>query len=150
MTRTERTEPGEARHLAFNVLLDVERHGAHADQRLAKALDASNLDERDRRLATLMVYGTLARQLTLDHSLAIYGKKPPAQLDAEIRLSLRLGLFQLAFLDRVPDWAAVDSAVGLAKSRLPHAAGYVNAVLRKAADKGLAAPPSEPSGRRTV
>ncbi len=150
MTRTERTEPGEARHLAFNVLLDVERHGAHADQRLARALDASNLDERDRRLATLMVYGTLARQLTLDHSLAIYGRKPPAKLDAEIRLSLRLGLFQLAFLDRVPDWAAVDSAVGLAKSRLPHAAGYVNAVLRKAADKGLAAPPSEPSGRRTV
>ena len=133
------TQP-DARQLAFNVLLEVECSQAHADGSLAEGLATSGLDERDRRLATLLVYGTLARQLTLDHSLDEYGNKPPASLDPEVRVALRLGLFQLAFLDRVPAWAAVDSAVALTKRCLPRASAYVNAVLRKAADKGLATP----------
>ncbi len=140
----------DPRRLAFDVLLDVERHGAYADARLARALADTILEERDRRLATLLVYGTLARQLTLDHSLSAYGSKAAADLDPEVRLALRLGLFQLAFLDRVPGWAAVDSAVRLVKERLPHASGYVNAVLRRAADKGLATPAGDDIARRSV
>ena len=79
------------------------------------------------------MYGTLAWQGYLDHILAAFSRRPPAQLDAPVRTLLRLALFQIARLSKVPPFAAVDTAVELAKRfRSGAAAGLVNAVLRRA------------------
>lgn len=105
--------------------------GAFADAALARYLAGAGLDQRDRGLATQLVYGTLAWQGLADHVLAAMGR-PPQSLDLEVRTLLRLALFQLTKLDRIPEFAAVDTAVTLAKlHRGGKAAGLVNALLRR-------------------
>lgn len=129
----------------------TESSGAFADAELGRALQSCDLGESDRRLATLLVYGTLARRLTLDHTLAAYLARPLASLDLRVREVLRLGLFQIAFLDRVPAYAAVNTSVALVKSGARNAAGLVNAVLRRATREGLAElPDSDETHRYSV
>jgi 16S rRNA (cytosine967-C5)-methyltransferase len=124
------TRQVDARRLAWEVLLAVER-GAFADAELARRLSSVTLDLRDRSLATRLVYGTLAWQGYLDHVIAALCRQP-AQLDPPVRTLLRLALFQIERLSRVPDFAAVDSAVELSKRfRSGAASGMVNAVLRR-------------------
>ncbi len=140
-----------ARELAFDILLAVEGSGAFADAMLGRALaEHSGLDRADRALATRLVYGTLARRLTLDHTLAAYSRRPLHDLDAAILTALRLGTFQIAVLDRVPAHAAVNTAVTLASHRVPAGAGYVNAILRRVARDGLVPLPAEPLARLAV
>jgi 16S rRNA (cytosine967-C5)-methyltransferase len=119
----------EARRLAWQVLNAVEQ-GAFADAALAERLRAASLDARDRGLATQLVYGTLAWQGLLDHAIAQAGRDP-LQLDTPVRTLLRLALFQLVRLERIPDFAAVDTAVELSKEfKRGAASALINAVLR--------------------
>jgi 16S rRNA (cytosine967-C5)-methyltransferase len=112
------------------VLVAVE-HGAFADAELGRRAPAAALASRDRALATRLVYGTLAWQGYLDYLLAALGR-PAAALDVPIRCLVRLALFQVTRLARVPDFAAVDTAVELAKRHRRGAArGLVNALLRR-------------------
>ncbi len=122
-----------ARDVAVAVLERVERDRAYADVTLDAALTASGLDARDRALAAKLVYGTLAWQGRLDWHLAALAHRDPGALDAIVHIILRLGLYQLLVLTRVPMHAAVDTSVTLAKRLAPAAAGLVNAVLRRAA-----------------
>lgn len=122
--------PAEPRRLAWRVLTLVES-GAFADAALGSSLRGARLEPRDRGFATQLVYGTLAWQGLLDHVLARLGREP-RRLDADVRTLLRLALFQLVKLDRVPAFAAVDTAVELAKGIKGGApSGLVNAVLRR-------------------
>ena len=131
-----------ARKAAFDVLLAVDRgkahspYAAHADDLLrSKAIDA--LSPADRHLATTLVLGVLRWQIRLDAQLKLLIKKPEAKLDPEVSIALRLGAFQLQFLDRVPVHAAIDESVQLTKqSGHRFASGLVNAVLRKLAVPG--------------
>lgn len=137
--------PAEPRRLAWRVLCAVE-DGAFADATLGATLSGAHLEPRDRGLATQLVYGTLAWQGLLDHVLTRLGR-PPRRLDAAVRVLLRLALFQLIKLDRVPEFAAVDTAVELAKTVNGGApAGLVNALLRRFLREGraLGLPPEEP------
>jgi 16S rRNA (cytosine967-C5)-methyltransferase len=109
----------------------VERGQSHSDDLLrGKAVNA--LSAPDRNLATALVLGVLRWQIQLDHQLQVLLKRPNAKLDAEVRIALRLGAFQILHLDRIPARAAIDESVELAK-RAGHrfASGMVNAVLRK-------------------
>ncbi|MEO6028421.1 MAG: 16S rRNA (cytosine(967)-C(5))-methyltransferase RsmB [Candidatus Binatia bacterium] len=124
-------DPLSARALALAVLLRVENETAHADVALAAALGASRLPTRDRALASRLVYGTLAWQGRLDWQIARFIDRDLTSLDPHVRIALRLGLYQLTLLDRVPDHAAVATSVELAKRHVPAAAGLVNAVLRR-------------------
>ncbi len=133
----------DPRALAYSVLFDVEK-GSFADALLGRALERSSLAGADRDLATMLVYGTLARRLTLDHALAEYCNRPLGKMDLPALTLLRLGLFQIVFLDRVPDYAAVGSTVAVAKQAAPWTASLVNAVLRRAAREGQ--PPLPPPG----
>jgi 16S rRNA (cytosine967-C5)-methyltransferase len=128
-----------ARKAAFDVLLAVERGKAHADDLLrGKALDA--LSPADRHLATTLVLGVLRWQIRLDEQIKLLIKKPGAKLDHEVSIALRMGAFQLQFLDRVPAHAAIDESVQLTKqSGHRFASGLVNAVLRKLAVPGQVA-----------
>jgi len=131
----------DPRQLALDVLMLTESSGAFADAALGRALQDCELGESDRHLATILVYGSLARRLTLDHTLSAYLARPLERLDLRVREVLRLGLFQIAFLDRVPAYAAVNTSVALVKQGSRDAAGLVNAVLRRATREGLAAAP---------
>lgn len=121
------------RALAFDALQRVEETGAYADAVLGTLLERARLSPVDRRLATRLVYGTLSWQGRLDWHLAQVCTTPPESLDSWLRVLLRLGLFQILFLDRVPAHAAVASSVDLARPfKRGAATGLVNAALRRA------------------
>lgn len=123
-------ESSNPRRVAWDTLNAVEGD-AFADAELARRLAGSNLDARDRALATRLVYGTLAWQAYLDYVLRKLGR-PAETLDAPVRTLLRMALLQLTKLSRVPDFAAVDTAVHLSKDfRHGAASGLVNALLRR-------------------
>lgn len=120
-------QPG-ARKLALKVLLDVHENGAYAALSLNKNLPR-DLKPEERRLTTQLVYGTLENEVKIDHALNQLTEYPAR--DAVTRDALRLGVFQILFLERVPDSAAVDESVKLVKQMGAEAsAGFVNAVLR--------------------
>ena len=106
---------------------------AWADRALHGEARRLRLDARDLALATQLSYGTVQRVATLDHVIERLARRPSAKLDPPVLAALRLGVFQLTFLDRVPAHAAVGESVELAKRDAPRGAGLVNAVLRRAA-----------------
>lgn len=122
-----------ARELAWEILQRVE-DGAFADALLGHELGRQNLESRDQALVTRIVYGTIAWQGYLDHLLEAFSRRPLASLEPPIRTLLRMAMFQITKLTRVPMFAVVDTTVELAK-RHHHgsASGLVNAVLRRAA-----------------
>ncbi len=135
-----KVSPGRA--AAYDALCRVERDAAFATEALDARLDA--LEKRaDAALATELTMGVLRWQRLLDFLLSRYTDRPVVSLDAEVRLALRLGLYQMRFLSRVPAAAAVNESVELVKrARKRSAAGLVNAMLRRAArDPQLRAAP---------
>jgi 16S rRNA (cytosine967-C5)-methyltransferase len=114
------------------VLVRVFDEGAYADR--AFAAEAADLDPRDRAFAQRIAYGAVQRVRTLDRALETIGGRPVEELDVPVRAALRLGAYELAFLDGVPPRASVNEAVELVRAAgTPRATGLVNAVLRKVA-----------------
>lgn len=106
--------------------------GGHSDDLLRR--HTRSLGSRDAALAYEIALGVLRRQAQLDFLIRHFSGRDPARLDAEVRAALRMGLYQILFLDRVPAHAAVNESVALVRrARKTSAAGLVNAVLRKAA-----------------
>ena len=123
-----------ARKIAYEVLRRVEAEGAYASDLLHAELGA-RVKVEDAGLATELVMGVLRWRRLLDFLLERQLKKPVARLDLPVALALRMGLYQLRFLERVPARAAVHESVELVKSaRKTSAATLVNAVLRRAAN----------------
>jgi 16S rRNA (cytosine967-C5)-methyltransferase len=120
-----------ARRAAFEILRRVEEEGAYASLLLA-APDQSLRDD-DRGLCHELVLGVLRRQLWLDSSLEHFANRRTEKLDLPVKLALRLGLYQLRFLSRIPASAAVNESVKLVRAAgLTSAASFANAVLRRA------------------
>ncbi len=118
------------RRVALETLLDVSRSDAYASLALDKRLAQARLSPRDRAFVTTLVYGTLENRLTLDWRIDQYLKDDKA-LEPTVREILRIGAYQLFYLDRVPDMAAVDESVSLTRAMgLEAMTGLVNAVLR--------------------
>ena len=118
------------RRVALETLLDVSRSDAYASLALDKRLAQANLPRRDRAFVTQLVYGTLENRLTLDWRIDQFleGNK---EIDQTVREILRMGAYQLFYLDRVPDMAAVDESVSLTRAMgLEALTGLVNGVLR--------------------
>ncbi|MFQ5829601.1 MAG: 16S rRNA (cytosine(967)-C(5))-methyltransferase RsmB [Candidatus Methylomirabilia bacterium] len=136
------SEISPARVEALRVLCRVEEDQAFADLALEAALDRAALPPRDRGLTTELVYGTLRWQRRLDWILEPHLSRELERLDPWVRNLLRLTAYQLQFLDRVPPWAAVSDAVGLARRRGHEGvASFVNAVLRSLAQGAGDLPP---------
>lgn len=130
-----------ARRAAFEILRAVE---AGAFSSVLLAADEPKLKPADRALAHELVLGVLRWQLWLDKLVEHYAKRGVDSLDLPVRLALRLGLYQLRFLTRVPASAAVNEAVNLVYSaRVSSAASFVNAVLRRAIREGEYDPASQ-------
>ncbi|MBI1995262.1 MAG: 16S rRNA (cytosine(967)-C(5))-methyltransferase RsmB [Deltaproteobacteria bacterium] len=119
------------RRFASEILLKVDNRKAFADILLDQEIRTGKLGERDRALLTELVYGTLRWRGTIDARLSNYLRRPLVDTDPFIRNLLRVTLYQLLFLDKIPDYAAVNEAVQLTKNRGGgKAAGFVNGVLR--------------------
>lgn len=123
-----------ARRAAYNVIRRVFEQGAFADRALHTA--AADLDSRDRALAMTLAYGTVQRMRTLDHLLSAFVSRPLERLEPPVLAALRLGAFQLLFLDGISDYAAVNESVELAKRESRGGAQLVNAVLRRTSREG--------------
>mgnify|MGYP001221615294 CR=1 FL=1 len=123
--------PQSARQTALLALRSLER-GAFADVALDKACKQTSLSVVDRRLVTELVYGSVRRQRTLDALIDQVGTKPAHQQPADLRLLLRLGLYQLRYLQQIPAAAAVHTTVELAKqNQLAGLSTVVNGILRQ-------------------
>lgn len=122
-----------ARRAAFDILLRVEGEGSYASN-LLSALSESDFSSEDRALAQEITLGVLRWQKTLDYFVELYSNRKVKRLDIAVLIALRIGLYQLRHLERVPHSAAVNESVNLVKrARVASAAGLVNAVLRNAA-----------------
>ena len=127
-----------ARLLAFDTLRKVGRGGYASDLLLS---GAAPLDSRDAALASEIVFGALRYQAQLDYLTGRYSGRDIRKLDFEVLLALRMGIYQLRYLDRVPPHAAVSESVELVKtSGFQSAAGFANAVLRKVGREAVAWP----------
>jgi 16S rRNA (cytosine967-C5)-methyltransferase len=134
-----------ARRVAQKVLVRVFEQDAYAD--LAFAGDAAGLDERERAFAQQLAYGSIQRVRTLDHAIEALAGRFVGDLDPPVRAALRLGAYQLAFLDGVPARAAVNESVELVREAgLEKAVGFANAVLRRLAEGARALVAALPEG----
>ncbi len=119
-----------AREAAFLSLLRCEKDKKYSNLEVDSAIRRFHLTGAERGLYTALVYGVIERRISLDYFLAQLSAKELTALDDEILTALRLGLYQLIWLDRIPESAAVNESVTLIKKRQPRAASFVNAVLR--------------------
>src|SRR5208282_303570 len=124
-----------ARQIAYGVLWRVESEGAYASDVLHAELGA-NIKPADAALATELVLGVLRWRRLLDFLLERQLKKPVARLDLSVAIALRMGAYQVRFLEKIPPHAAVNESVELVKkARKTSAASIVNAVLRRVAEQ---------------
>ncbi|AJE53403.1 16S rRNA (cytosine(967)-C(5))-methyltransferase RsmB [Paenibacillus polymyxa] len=130
-TRSGKTREQTAREVALDVLTGVEQEGAYSNLELNRRLQQAGLSASDVGLTTELVYGTVARRNTLDYFLNKFVQKGTAKLQPWVRSLLRMSVYQLVYLDRVPDHAVVSEAVTIAKRRGHQGiSGMVNGVLR--------------------
>ncbi len=135
-----------SRILAYHILLHLEQKAPHPDRLIRTTLERhSRLEERDRALLTEIVYGVVRWRGRLDWHIDQLSKTRPDRISPEVRVLLRLALYQILFLDRIPDHAAVNDAVEIAKSsQPPHVIRFINGLLREAARRGAR---TEPAGQ---
>ncbi len=121
-----------ARKAAFEVVRRVFEDDAYADRALRSA--SEGLDERDRAFARRLAYGTVQRVRTLDHAIETLGRRPVRKLDAPVLAALRLGAYQLGYLEVAPHAAANESVELVRAARLERAVPFTNAVVRRLAE----------------
>lgn len=116
--------------IVFNMLMKMEKN-AYSNIALSSAFSDSELSVQEKRIASRLFYGVIERKLTLDIIISKYSKKTVGSLDSEVLTVLRMGLYELKFMDSIPDNAAVNESVKLIKCLgKTSASGFVNAILR--------------------
>jgi 16S rRNA (cytosine967-C5)-methyltransferase len=120
-----------ARSLSFKLLSSIESNRVFSDDAL-NSEDINRLDVRDRHLTTEIVYGTLRWRAALDYVLANFSSRPWEEVTPEARILLRMSLYQMWKMDRMPDHALVHDAVELAKIKLGKGIDrFINGILRR-------------------
>ncbi len=134
------------RELAWKSLLKCEKNGKYSNLELDSVLKKHPLSPADKNLYTTLFYGVVERRITLDYYISRYSTRDLTSLSPSVRNLLRLGLYQIYYLDRIPDNAAVNESVKLIKkTKEANAAPFINAVLRAACrhrDKGIEKDPA--------
>ncbi len=127
-----------ARQTAFEILNKIQRDNSYSNLALDHALDKADTDNKDKKFVSALVYGVTERRITLDYNLSLYLSQPIKKLKPEVLTALRLGAYQILFMDKIPVSAAVNESVKLSKKNgAAFASGLVNAVLRKIISNGL-------------
>ena len=133
-----------AREAALKALYEIEYNGAYSNMAVKNTLKNSDMSERDKALFTALVYGVSDKKITLDYYISKFSKIKLKKISKYILIILRMGVFQLVFTDKIPQSAAVNESVKLAK-RYGHgaSAGFVNGVLRSVSKCGEIEYPKE-------
>ena len=118
------------RLLAVKALSDINRNDAYANITLQDYISKHNLADLDRRFFTELVYGVVRRRNYLDAIIVHFAKRPLKKLSSMVVEILRLGIYQIIYMDKVPESAAVNESVKLAKKLTRGLSGFVNAILR--------------------
>ena len=124
------------REAALKALYDIEYNGSYSNMAVKNTLGGRDISKQDKALFTALVYGVTDKRLTLDYYISCLSKIKLKKISKYILLILRMGIYQIVFMDKIPVSAAVNESVKLAK-RYGHgaSAGFVNGVLRSAASK---------------
>ncbi len=130
----------QPRELSLKILYDVEKNGAYLNISYQNYTESSGLSGRDAALVKELTYGVLKHKLTLDETIACYSSVKLKKIAPYVLCILRMGLYQLFFMDKIPDRASVDESVKLAGKYAGKSRGFVNAILRKAQAEGLVLP----------
>lgn len=129
------------RQIAYQALLKIEKDAAFSNLALDVVLSKSQLDTRDKSFVSNLFYGVIERKITIDYNLSLYLTKPIKKLKSDVLTIMRMGAYQILFMDKVPDSAAVNESIKLAKSgSASYSSGLINAVLRKVSANGLVLP----------
>ncbi len=134
----EKKQSGSPRTEAYRLLLRYEESLVFPNLLLGKRSERSEGEAQNRRLLVHLFYGVVEKRLSLDYAIAHFTKKPASALENETRTLLRLGLYQLYFLDKIPAYAAVKETVALARN--PGERALLNAVLRRASVESMPLP----------
>ncbi len=127
-----------ARQTAFEILNKIQRDDSYSNLALDSALEKADSDNTEKRFASALVYGVTERRITLDYNILLYLTQPIRKLKPQVLTALRLGTYQILFMDKIPDSAAVNESVNLVKKNgAAFASGLVNAVLHKVSKNGL-------------
>ena len=127
-----------ARQIAFEILLKIEKDKAYSNLAIDSAVKAYCPDSTDCAFISHLVYGVIERKITLDYIFSEYLKQPVNKLKKDVLTILRLGTYQIVFSEKIPESAAVNESVKLAKNnKCGHASGLINAVLRNVAKNGF-------------
>ncbi|MBR5773745.1 MAG: 16S rRNA (cytosine(967)-C(5))-methyltransferase RsmB [Clostridia bacterium] len=129
------------RQTAFEILMRVEKDKAFSNKALDNALKKLEYSRQDSVFISALVYGVLERRITLDYQIARFLTRSIKRLKPDALTILRMGMYQLMYMDKIPPSACVNESVKLAKSnRCEYCSGLINAVLRKASDKEIVYP----------
>ncbi|SHK02156.1 16S rRNA (cytosine967-C5)-methyltransferase [Geosporobacter subterraneus DSM 17957] len=123
-------ETVNARRIALDVLVDIEKNNAFSNIALQRAMKNREIEDRDRRFVTELVYGVIENKIYLDYIINRLSKVKHSKIKVEVLNLLRMALYQIIFLDRIPSAAAVNESVKIVKKIEFGAAGYVNGLLR--------------------
>lgn len=120
-----------SRYIVYKALMRVEQDGAYSNLVLDEALSESELDSRDKAFASNLFYGVLERKISLDYIIRKFSGRRLKKIETEVLTILREAVYQLVFMDKVPDSAAVNEAVKLCKKeKLYRSSAFVNGLLR--------------------
>ena len=134
------TEIQNPRLLALELLQKAEKSKQYSNIALDHALEESDLCDVDKKLASILFYGVTERKITLDYRISELSSRKLDELDDKVLCALRIGLYQLIYLDRIPPHAAINETVALCPKK---SAGFVNAVLRSHTRTPMNAPKSD-------
>lgn len=119
-----------ARDIAFKVLLDIEKNKNYSNMSINKHFKDSNLSNQDRGLATEIVYGVVENKYYIDYIIDKLSKIKTNKMEIYVKTLLRMGIYQILFLNSISDYAAVNETVNLAKKKNPKISGFINGILR--------------------
>ncbi|TCO78981.1 16S rRNA (cytosine(967)-C(5))-methyltransferase RsmB [Marinisporobacter balticus] len=119
-----------ARKCAYHILIDIEENNAYSNIAMNRQLKGKSVESVDRRLITELVYGVLENKIYLDFMIGKLSKIKMKKIDPKVLNILRMGLYQLIYLDKIPSFAAVNESVKLVKKIDFKASGFVNGILR--------------------
>lgn len=129
------------RLLAHELLVKAEKSKQYSNIALDNALKTSDMSDADKRLTAILFYGVTEKRITLDYQISKLSSRPIKELDGAVLTALRLGIYQLEYLDRIPAHAAINETVDLCSRKT---AGFVNAILRGyTRQKGITLPEKE-------
>jgi len=118
------------RQAAVELLMDIEYKALLSSDAVFNLIKGNVLSPEDRRLAVRLIYGVLEQKLYLDYMLQQVSKTKLSKLDPLIHMILRVSLYQMLFMDRIPESAVVNEAVKMSKKKGQHLSGFINGVLR--------------------